>query len=157
MHHRGVTYRFGFREKSQKFRVSVENGQRGSSLNRSICRDSEMRYMCLVFIDKDLADSMTPAEWTMMNDKSQSYDRVLKERGVYIHAEALMGPDTARTVRVRADDVVITDGPFAESKEVLGGFILIDVADDSTAMDVAKNIPMARLGAVEVRPVMSFS
>lgn len=116
-----------------------------------------MRYMCLVFIDKNLADSMTPAEWTMMNDKSQSYDRALKKRGVYIHAEALMGPDTARTVRVRADDVVITDGPFAESKEVLGGFILIDVADDSTAMDVAKNIPMARLGAVEVRPVMSFS
>ncbi len=116
-----------------------------------------MRYMCLVIIDMALADSMTPAEWTIMNDNSQSYDRTLKESGVYVHAEALMGPDTARTVRVRDDDVAITDGPFAESKEVVGGFILIDVAGESTAIDVAKNIPMARLGAVEVRPVITFS
>ena len=126
-------------------------------MDRSISGDNEMRYMCLVIVDKELADSMTPAEWTTVNEKSQSYDRTLKARGTYIHAEALMGPDTARTVRVRAGDISITDGPFAESKEVVVGFILIDVADDATAMDVAKNIPMARLGAVEVRPVMSFS
>ncbi|WP_339892870.1 YciI family protein [uncultured Devosia sp.] len=119
--------------------------------------DYEMRYMCLVIIDKSMADSMTPVDWTIMNENSQSYDRELKERGVYVHAEALMGPDTARTVRVRADNISITDGPFTESKELVGGFILIDVADESAAMDVAQNIPMARLGAVEVRPVMAFS
>jgi hypothetical protein len=58
---------------------------------------------------------------------------------------------------VRSGNAIITDGPFMESKEVVAGFVLVDVADANAAMEIARNIPMARLGAVEVRPVMNFS
>ncbi|HUH77081.1 MAG TPA: YciI family protein [Devosia sp.] len=116
-----------------------------------------MKFMCLVIVDQALADKMQPQDWAIMTEQSQAYDRALVERGVYVHAEALEGAETARTVRVRGDDAMITDGPFTESKEVIGGFILVDVADKNAAMEIARNIPMARLGAVEVRPVMTFS
>lgn len=116
-----------------------------------------MKFMCLVIVDQDLANTMQPQDWAVMTERSQAYDRALVERGVYVHAEALESAETARTVRVRGDDAMITDGPFTESKEVIGGFILVDVADQTAAMQIARNIPMARLGAVEVRPVMNFS
>lgn len=115
-----------------------------------------MKFLCAVIVDNDLADAMTPADWARMTEESQAYDRALMARGVFLAAEALHGRETARTVRVRSGDALVTDGPFAESKEVLAGFILIDVADAAAAMDVARGIPMARLGAVEVRPVMDF-
>ena len=115
-----------------------------------------MRYMCLVIIDKALADAMQPDDWTIMGERSQAYDQWLIDSGAYVHAEALQEATTARTVRVRGSDVMVTDGPFAESKEVIGGFILIDVGDHDAAMEIAMNIPMARLGAVEVRPVTNF-
>ena len=115
-----------------------------------------MKYMCLVIIDEALANSMEQSDWAAMGEQSQAYDQSLIDSGAYVHAEALQGANTARTVRVRGGEAVMTDGPFAESKEVIGGFILIDVADHDTAMEIARNIPMARLGAIEVRPVMTF-
>lgn len=116
-----------------------------------------MRFLCLVSLDGDLAQGMQPGDWAAMGEESQAYDRKLMERGVYVHAEALMGREAARTVRVRSGNAMITDGPFMESKEVVAGFILVDVEDADAAMEIARNIPMARLGAVEVRPVMTFS
>lgn len=115
-----------------------------------------MRYMCLVVVDTDLAGAMTPDDWARMGEESYAYDQGLMARGVYVHAEALEGRQLARTVRVRGGEATITDGPFMESKEVVAGFILVDVADADAAMEIARNIPMARLGAVEVRPVMTF-
>lgn len=115
-----------------------------------------MKFMCLVIVDQTLADKMQPEDWAVMGEQSQAYDNSLIERGAYVHAEALQGAETARTVRVRDGDAMITDGPFAESKEIIGGFILVDVVDIDAAMEIARNIPMARLGAIEVRPVMTF-
>lgn len=115
-----------------------------------------MKYMCIVIVDTEIAGKLTPDDWSRMSAVSQAYDRQLQERGVYIHAEALVGREAARTVRVRGGDAVITDGPFMESKEVLAGFILVDVPDAGAAMEIARNIPMATLGGVEVRPVMVF-
>lgn len=115
-----------------------------------------MKFLCAVIVDNDLADRMTPDDWARMGEESQAYDRSLMARGLFLAAEALHGRDSARTVRVRGGDALVTDGPFAESKEVLAGFILIEVADAAAAMEVARGIPMARLGAVEVRPVMDF-
>ncbi len=115
-----------------------------------------MKFLCTVLVDDELAATMTDADWAMMGAQSQAYDADLMARGIFLAAEALEGRATARTVRVRAGDAMITDGPFMESKEVLAGFILIDVADQNAAMAVAAGIPMARLGAVEVRPVMVF-
>jgi hypothetical protein len=113
--------------------------------------------MCLVIVDADLADLMQQDDWARMGEESQAYDRSLMERSVYVHAEALLGAENARTVRVRSGNAVVTDGPFMESKEAVAGFILVDVEDADAAMEIAKNIPMARLGGVEVRPVMTFS
>ena len=115
-----------------------------------------MKFLCLVIVDNDLADGMQPEDWSQMGAESQAYDQSLMQRGVFIHAEALGGRETARTVRVRSGQAMATDGPFIESKEAVAGFILIDVKDAEAALEIAKNIPMARLGAVEVRPVMTF-
>lgn len=115
-----------------------------------------MKFLCTVLVDDALAATMTPEGWARMGAESQAYDKALMARGVFLAAEALEGRSTARTVRVRQGDAIITDGPFMESKELLAGFILIDVADADAAMAVAQGIPMARLGAVEVRPVMVF-
>jgi hypothetical protein len=115
-----------------------------------------MKYMCLVILDADLAKDMEEQDWARMGQESQAYDQMLQARGVYVHAEALHGPETGRTVRVRGGNALMTDGPFMESKEAVAGFILIDVNDAAAAMEIARDIPMARLGAVEVRPVMSF-
>ena len=115
-----------------------------------------MKFMCLVFVDADMASSMQPADWARMGQESSAYDQMLMQRGIYVHAEALEGREAARTVRVRGGQTMITDGPFMESKEAAGGFILVDVESAAAAMEVARHIPMARLGAVEVRPVMIF-
>ncbi len=115
-----------------------------------------MKFLCTVLVDHTLAATMTDADWAAIGKESMDYDHALMARGIFLAAEALHGRETARTVRVRGGDAMITDGPFMESKEVLAGFILIDVPDAAAAMDVARAIPMARLGAVEVRPVMAF-
>lgn len=115
-----------------------------------------MKFLCTVLVDEDLAAGMSAADWQRITEESQAYDADLMARGIFIAAEALEGRSTARTVRVRSGDALVTDGPFMESKEVLAGFILIDVPDMQAALGVARAIPMARLGAIEVRPVMEF-
>ncbi|MGV8831947.1 MAG: YciI family protein [Devosia sp.] len=115
-----------------------------------------MKFMCNVIVDNDIADRLTDADWARMGKESMAYDRALMDRGIFIAAEALHGREVARTVRVRHGVAAVTDGPFMESTEVIAGFILIDVPDIDAAMEVARNIPMATVGAVEVRPVMVF-
>jgi hypothetical protein len=115
-----------------------------------------MKFLCTVIVDNDLAARQSEADWAALGKLSWAYDQALMERGVFVAAEALVGREAARTVRVRKGQAIITDGPYAESKEVLAGFILVDVADAEAAMEIARNIPMAALGAVEVRPVMTF-
>jgi hypothetical protein len=73
-----------------------------------------------------------------------------------IHAEALQSPRSAVTVQVRNGETAVTDGPFIETKEHLGGFILIDARDLNDAIRVAAGIPLAKLGSIEVRPIYSF-
>lgn len=115
-----------------------------------------MKFLCTVLVDADLAAQMSPEDWAEMDRVSQAYDRALMDRGVFVAAEALYGRETARTVRVRGGDALVTDGPFIEAKETLAGFILVDVASFEAAVEIAKGIPMARLGAVEVRQAMVF-
>jgi hypothetical protein len=113
-----------------------------------------MRYLCLVCFDNKAIDTLPPGEWAKIVRDSQAYDRELQERGHFVAAEALMGPDTATTVRMRQGKMSATDGPFAELKEQVAGFILIEAADLNEAMRIGANIPLARIGCVEVRPVM---
>lgn len=113
-----------------------------------------MKYLCLVCFDSTLPDTMPPAEWAQLVKDSAEYDQELQRQGHFIAAEALMSPDTATTVRMRQGKMSATDGPFAELKEQVAGFILIEAADLNEAMRIGANIPLARIGCVEVRPVM---
>ncbi len=116
-----------------------------------------MRYACLVYMEADVLSKRTPRELEQLNVDSVAYDVELKRMGRYVHAEALQGPETASCVRVRGGKVSTTDGPFAETKEHLGGFILIEARDLNEALRVAAGIPLARLGAtIEVRPIFDI-
>ena len=115
-----------------------------------------MQFICLVYVDPSLAEKMTEADWQDMGARSQAYDRQLQESGHYIHAEALEEPKTAVTLHVRKGQMSTTDGPFAETKEHLGGFILVEARDLNEAIAIGSRIPMAELGSIEVRPIMRF-
>jgi hypothetical protein len=105
-----------------------------------------MKYLALVYIDEDkLAEA--PA------DECLAYADSLKLNGHCLAAEALRSADTATTVRLRNGKLGITDGPFAETKEQLAGFYLLDARDLNEAIQMASRIPPASLGSIEVRPV----
>ena len=109
-----------------------------------------MKYLCLVYLESEKLHAVPDTECF---DCGQG----LRQRGVLVAAEALQPIDTATTVRVRNGKVSITDGPFAETKEQLAGFYLIDARDLNEAIQVASKIPPAREGSVEVRPVRELN
>jgi len=113
-----------------------------------------MRFACLVYIDPRTAFTGS-AENNAILDAAEVDRKRLVASG--IAAEALTLPSEAITVRVRNGKMSATDGPFAETKEVLGGFVLIEAADIDEAVRVAATNPMAKLGSVEVRPLVDFS
>lgn len=112
-----------------------------------------MKYLCLVVFDGRLLDALGPAEKSAFDRECLAYDRTLMAAGQFVHAEALQSPTTARTVAVREGRVLVTDGPFIEAKEHVGGFILIDADSMDQAVQIAAGIPLARLGRIEVRPI----
>ena len=109
-----------------------------------------MKYLCLVYLDEKKLSDVPDRECQACGDS-------LREKGKLVAAEALQSIDTATTVRVRNGKVSVTDGPFAETKEQLAGFYLIDASDLNEAIQVAAKIPPARVGSVEVRPVRQLS
>ena len=115
-----------------------------------------MRYLCLVYFEPEALSALSRDEKTKLDQDSLAYDEELNRTGNYIVAEALDRTATARTVRVRRGKVSSTDGPFAETKEVLGGFILIEATNMDQAVDLAAGIPLAKLGSIEVRPILKL-
>jgi hypothetical protein len=109
-----------------------------------------MKYLCLVYMEEQTLDAVPDSD-------CMAYGESLRKSGRYIAAEALERVDTATTVRVRDGKVSLTDGPFAETKEQLAGFYLIDARDLDEAVQVAAKIPPARVGSIEVRPVRELS
>ena len=105
-----------------------------------------MKYLCLVYLEGQKLHAVPDRECQNCGDG-------LRERGVLLAAEALEPIETAATVRVRNGKVSVTDGPFAETKEQLAGFYLLDARDLNDAIQLAAKIPPAREGSVEVRPV----
>ena len=112
-----------------------------------------MLYLCLVYIDEKKLDALPRADYDALVAEHLAYDDELRRSGHFVVAEGLEPVSTATTVRVRNGRVSTTDGPFAETKEQLGGFILIEARDLNDAIRLAAKIPPARLGCVEVRPV----
>ncbi|TAV88745.1 YciI family protein [Rhizobium leguminosarum] len=115
-----------------------------------------MKYLCQVWFDGGVLDTMTKEEKTELDTNSLNYDKDLVDSGHMIVAQALQPPKSAVTVRMRNGEMSVTDGPFAETKEALGGFILIEAKDLNEAIRIASGIPLARLGAIEVRPIHEF-
>ena len=115
-----------------------------------------MKFLCLVYFEPETLAALLPNDKSNLDRDSLAYDEELRRRGRYIISDALSPVSAARTVRVRNGKASATDGPFAETKEHLGGFILIDAANLDEAVQIAEEIPLAKLGSIEVRPVMQI-
>lgn len=111
-----------------------------------------MRYLCLIHLDEKQLDAMPARELDALNAEHLDYDDALRRSGQFIEAEALEPVIATTCVRVRHGRTSVTDGPFAETKEQIAGFFLVEARDLNEAIQIAANIPAARLGTVEVRP-----
>jgi hypothetical protein len=116
-----------------------------------------MRYLCLIYENEKAWETFPPAESEAVMNEYFQFTEDIRKNGKYVAGEALQPTVSATTVRVRNGKVSTTDGPFAETKEQLGGFYLIEAADLNDAIQVASRIPSARHGSIEVRPVVDFS
>ena len=115
-----------------------------------------MQFVCLVYLEETTFEHMSDEEKRQVDRDALAHDEGLARSGHLIHANALRPVDTAVTVRVRDGRMSVTDGPFAETKEHLGGFVLVEASDMDEAIRLAANIPLARLGSIEVRPIMTI-
>lgn len=105
-----------------------------------------MKYLCLVYLDEKRLDELPDSDCL-------EYDAAIRESGHCIASEALQSVQTATTVRVRNGKTSVTDGPFAETREQLAGFYLIEAQDLNEAIQLAARIPPAQVGSIEVRPI----
>ena len=115
-----------------------------------------MRYLCLVYLEEEKMRALSPEEGKALDRESIAYDKGLQASGHYLASDALQPAAAAVTIRRKDGAPVMMDGPFAETKEHLGGFILIEAADLNEAVRIASDIPVGHYGAIEVRPVMEI-
>lgn len=113
-----------------------------------------MQYLCLIYSPESKQASMTPEEMQAYFGAYGAFGASIKGSGNFVAGEALQPISTATSVRVRDGKTVLTDGPFAETKEQLGGFYMIEAADLDEATAIAARIPTAAHGTIEVRPVV---
>jgi hypothetical protein len=116
-----------------------------------------MQYLCLVYADEARLAAMTQREIDALIDETTANNEELRASGHLLLAQALEQVDEAVTVRVRDGRLSATDGPFAETTEQLGGFVLVEARDLNEAIRIAGRIPSARIGSVEVRPVIDLA
>lgn len=112
-----------------------------------------MKYLCLAYEAEQDLKSLSREEWLALRQETLDYVAALRERGELIDTQALQSPGRARVTRVRDGKRWVTDGPFAETKEQIGGYFLIEARDDEHALEIASNWPSARIGGIEVRPI----
>ena len=112
-----------------------------------------MKYLLLARVDEKKLEALSPNEAQQLNHDSLAYDDTLRKGGHLIAAQALQFSCDAAIVRVQKGKATITDGPFVETKEQVGGFILIEVRDRNQAIQLASKVPVARFGAIEVREI----
>ena len=115
-----------------------------------------MKFMFLIYHEEKTLDTLPDGEMQHLVDGALDYMEELRQSGHFIVSNALQRGRTARTIRVRGGKVTTTDGPFAETKEQLGGFFLVEAKDLDEACAVAARFPPARVGTIEVRPVQEL-
>jgi len=116
-----------------------------------------MRYLCLIYSEESQWERMPKPDFDAMMGEYIAFTKDIKKSGHYIGGDELQPTQTATTVRVRNGKVSTTDGPFAETKEQLGGYYLINAKDLNDAIQVAARIPSVRVGSIEVRPIQEHS
>ena len=112
-----------------------------------------MKYLCLIYSDESQWKTLPQAEMEKMNTEYFAYTQSVQKSGHYLGGNPLQPTQTATTVRVRNGQLSTTDGPFAETKEQLGGYYLLEARDLNDAIQAASRIPGAKYGAIEVRPI----
>jgi hypothetical protein len=115
-----------------------------------------MQYMLLIYSDESGWDSLSEEERGQMFQAYTDFTKELQDSGSMVAGDALHPTETATTVRIRNDETLTTDGPFAETKETLGGYYIVEVGSLDDAIGWAAKIPGARYGSIEVRPVVDF-
>ena len=116
-----------------------------------------MKYLCLIYDEEKKLQQMPKSEGEAFMGEYFGFTEGIKKSGHYLGGNALQRVQTATTIRVRNGKVSTTDGPFAETQEQLGGYYLIEAKDLNDAIQVAAKIPSARIGTIEVRPIMEFN
>jgi len=116
-----------------------------------------MKYLCAIYIDENKLNGMSADEYSGMARAYNDYEEEVRKDGKLLAAEALEPIHTATIVRVRDGKSSVTDGPFAETKEQLAGFFLVDAADINDAVNIASGMPQARIGSIEVRPLKDLT
>ena len=118
-----------------------------------------MNYMLLIYSPEAIEAEMSgdPARLQAYMDEYNAFTKEVRDRGVFVAGEALHPTNTATTIRLRDGQKTVTDGPFAETKEQLGGFYIVNCQNLDEALEYAAKIPGARHGSIEVRPVVDWS
>lgn len=115
-----------------------------------------MQYLLLIYDDEKKWEAMDPAESGALFQEYGEFTQGIRKSGHFKAGEALTPVSTATTVRIRDGKTLTTDGPFAETKEQLGGFYLVEAKDLDEAISIAAKIPSAKVGSIEVRPIQVF-
>lgn len=116
-----------------------------------------MKYLVLIYGDESVEAKLSEAEMGKLMQEYFAYGEALKKAKAYLGGEALKPVSTATTLRVRNGKTTHTDGPFAETKEQLGGFYLIEAPNLEMALELGAQCPGAKTGSIEVRPIMDYS
>ena len=112
-----------------------------------------MKYLCLIYEEESALNRLAKDEWAALRRETLDYVEAVESQGRLLRAEPLKSATTALTLQVRGGKLSLSDGPFAETKEQIGGFFLIEAKDLNEAIQIASRWPSARLGTIEVRPV----
>jgi hypothetical protein len=112
-----------------------------------------MKFLCLAYEEEQKLNKLSEGEWKVLRQETLDYVESLRTSGRLVDARPLRSATTASTLRVRDGKLQVTDGPFAETKEQIGGFFLIEASDQEEAIRIAAKWPSARIGTIEVRPI----
>jgi hypothetical protein len=121
------------------------------------CEENAMKFMFMIYHDENVLNAIPEREMQALVDSAIEYAEEIRRSGHYIASDALQRTQTARTIRIGAGKVSTTVGPFAETKEQLGGFFVIEAKDMDEACALAARFPPARVGVIEVRPVQELT
>jgi len=116
-----------------------------------------MKFICFGYLDTEEWSRVSPADQTAMIDRCLAYDETLQKNGHWVIGEGLQGPDATVRLRFKKGKVVVTDGPYAETKELLGGLLILEARDRNHAVQLISNHPGLQMGVWEIRPAQDLT